>query len=130
MVRSGAVPRDDRRRALLLEYFDVLRGGPIERLHAILAADYRDNNPLRGQLPGRPGVIMKAMLFRADHPDARIVVEEITLTGTGARATWTTTARGLNGASGEATWRFSGAFEIDETIRSSDVDVMELLRPS
>lgn len=74
---------------------------------------------------------MKAILFRRDHPDARVVVERIELTNEGASATWTTTARGLNGAPGDATWRFSGVFEfaIDGRIRSSHVVTMEQLLP-
>lgn len=120
----------DDREALLRAYFDVLGGGAIERLRALLAEDYRDHNPMRGQLPGRGGVIMKAILFRLDHPDARIVVERIELTNEGASATWTTTARGLNGAPGDATWRFTGVFEIDGArIRSSHVVTMDLLLP-
>lgn len=120
---------------LLSQYFDALRGGAldqgaaIEKLKAILAEDYVDHNPMRGQLPGRGGVLLKAVLFRADHPDARIVVEEIVPIEAGARAIWTTTARGLNGAQGDATWRFTAVFEIDERIRSSDVISMELLPP-
>jgi len=118
----------DPREALLLSYFDVLRGGAaMDRLWVILAEDYTDKNPIPGQLPGRGGTIMKAILFRKDHPDARIEVESIELTEGGARATWRTTARGLNGAPGDATWRFTGVFEIDLQIRSSDVIAMELL---
>lgn len=118
----------DPREALLLSYFDVLRGAAaMERLWVILAEDYTDKNPIPGQLPGRGGTIMKAILFRRDHPDARIEVESIERTESGARATWRTTARGLNGAPGDATWRFTGVFEIDRQIRSSDVIAMELL---
>lgn len=118
----------DPREALLRAYFEALQTGDLAPLSAILAEDCRDENPVRGQLPGRSGAILKAMLFRASHPDARIAVEAIELTEAGARATWTTTARGLNGAPGDATWRVSAVFEIDEVIRSSRVDTMTLLR--
>jgi hypothetical protein len=115
----------DEREALLRAYFEVLGGGAIERLWQLLAEDYSDKNPIPGQLPGRGGVIMKAILFRRDHLDAHITIEAIELTEAGARATWTTTANGLNGAQGIAAWRFSAVFEIDDKIRSSDVTVME-----
>ncbi|MEZ4302563.1 MAG: nuclear transport factor 2 family protein [Polyangiaceae bacterium] len=126
-----AAPSMDAREPLLREYLTALGSGELARLAEILAPEYRDFNPLPGQFPGRNGVILKAMAFRADHPDAHIDIESIEVTPAGARATWTTTARGLNGAEGVATWRFTGVFEIDPAkaqILSSDVIEMALVK--
>lgn len=114
--------------ALLRRYFEVLDGGGIDALWGLVSDDCRDHNPMRGQLPGKGGVIMKVILFRREHPDARVVVESIEPVPGGARATWTTTAVGLNGSKGKATWRFSAVFEIGEKLRSSQVTSTELVR--
>lgn len=98
---------------LIEGFFAVLRDGGTDRLDMLVTEDCADGDPLPFQLPGRAGVAQKVRLFRAAHPDARIVIESVERTASGARATWTTTARGLGGAAGEATWRFTGVFEID-----------------
>jgi hypothetical protein len=59
-----------------------------------------------------------------------MVIEAIEPTPEGARATWTTTAPGLDGTPAETTWRYSGVFEFREgKIRSSDVDRVERASP-
>lgn len=102
-------------------YFTALQTGNIDALVDVLAPDYRDLNPLEGQLPGAVGATLKLLAFRALYPDARVVVEAITVDAAFVHATWCTTATGLNGAAGEATWRYVARFEIDERIRSSEV---------
>lgn len=112
----------DHEEALIRAYFDVMRDGDIQRLPAVLADDCVDRNPLRGQLPGRYGVAMKVMLFRAAHPDAKIVIDSIEVTAPGAIATWSTTAKGLDGSDQVVTLRFRGAFEFaGGKLKSSDV---------
>ncbi|MFO0587531.1 MAG: nuclear transport factor 2 family protein [Polyangiaceae bacterium] len=112
----------DREEALIRAYFDVMRDGKIERLPGLLTDDCADRNPIRGQLPGRYGVAQKVLLFRAEHPDAQIVIESIEVAPPGAIATWATTAKGLDGSDQVMTWRFRGVFEFaDGKLKSSTV---------
>lgn len=112
----------DDEKALIEAYFDVIRDGGIDRLAGIVTDDYDDRNPVRGQLVGRFGIMQKTLLFRAEHPGARMVIEAIVPTNEGARATWTTTAPGLDGTPAVTTWRYVGDFTFaGGKIRSSEV---------
>jgi len=135
--------------ALIEAYFDVIRDGGIDRLAGIVTDDYDDHNPVRGQLVGRYGIMQKTLLFRAEHPGARMVIEAIEITPQGAtaaaggpqvptlrataaaggpqaptlRATWTTTAPNLDGTPAVTTWRYVGDFTFaGGKIRSSKVE--------
>lgn len=118
------------RERLLQVYFEALRTGHIDGLLDVLANDYRDLNPVGGQLPGAVGATLKLLAFRALYPDARVVVEATQVDANTVHATWRTTATGLNGAEGEATCRYVGRFEIDDRIRSSEVLTVEPLTSS
>ena len=122
-------------KALIEAYFDVIRDGDIDRLAGIVTDDYDDRNPVRGQLVGRFGIMQKTLLFRAEHPGARMVIEAIegieesaTAAAGGPeaptlRAMWTTTAPGLDGTPAVTTWRYVGRFTFrDGKIRSSEVE--------
>ncbi len=100
-------------KAVIEAYFDVLRDGGVDRLKELVTDDCDDRNPVRGQLVGRFGVMQKVLLFRAEHPGARIVIEAIDVTPPVARATWTTTAPGLDGTPAESTWRYAAVFEFE-----------------
>jgi ketosteroid isomerase-like protein len=114
---------DDPRQALITGFFAVLRDGALGRLQELMAEDCVDHDPLPGQPAGRAGVALKVALFRAAHRDARITVEAIEPDAGGARVAWSTTARGLGGAPGEATRRFVSRFEIEGgKIRSSKLE--------
>jgi hypothetical protein len=121
----AAVQPGDSERALLAAFFEVIRDGAIDRLPAILADDYEDGNPIRGQLPGRTGIALKVLGFRATHPGAEIVVEAIEVAPPGLRVTWVTTAPGLGGDPGESSWRYRGEFTIEGGKLKSGVVVSE-----
>ena len=74
----------DREEAVIRAYFDVMRDGCIDRLPGLLTDDCVDRNPVPGQLFGRYGVAQKVLLFRAQHPDAQIVIDSIEVTEAGA----------------------------------------------
>lgn len=105
-------------KAVIEAYFDVLRDGEVGRLAGLVTDDCDDRNPVRGQLNGRFGVMQKVLLFRAEHPGARIVIEAIEAVGDEGdvtsgglvRATWRTTAPGLDGTPAESTWRYAALF--------------------
>lgn len=111
----------DPREQQLHAYFAALQTGEIAGLERVLADDYLDLNAVPGQLPGSVGATLKLLAFRATYPDARVVVEAFSVEPAYVHATWRTTATGLHGAVGEATWRYVGRFEIDQRIRSSEV---------
>jgi hypothetical protein len=113
-------------KAVIEAYFDVLRDGGVDRLAGLVTYDCDDRNPVRGQLQGRFGVMQKVLLFRADHPGARIVIESIEAVPEGARATWRTTAPGLSGTPAESTWRYTAVFGFEGgKLKSSVVERSE-----
>lgn len=75
---------------------EVLNGGQLDLLDAVIAPDYVENNPAPGQAPGAAGVKARIQAIRAAFPDLRFVLEE--LIGEGAvvatRYHWVGTHRG------------------------------------
>jgi steroid delta-isomerase-like uncharacterized protein len=61
---------------------EVLNGGRLELLDALIAPGYVENSPAPGQVPGAAGVKAKIEALRAAFPDVRFVLEE--LVGEGA----------------------------------------------
>jgi steroid delta-isomerase-like uncharacterized protein len=61
---------------------EVLNGGRLELLDALIAPGYVENNPAPGQAAGAAGVKAKIEGLRAAFPDLRFVLEE--LVGEGA----------------------------------------------
>src|SRR5262249_54824177 len=94
-------------RALVQALLSVLRDGDIARLDAILTHDCADADAMAGQLSGRAGFAQKVLWFRVMVPDARIELERVDATETGARAAWTTHAKSFGGA-----LRYEGDFTI------------------
>lgn len=108
----------EERRALVERFVAALRSGALGELDSLLGEDFVDHDRAALQPPGPLGMKWKLALFRAQHPDARVEVESMEPTEEGVVATWRTTARGLGGASGEATWRFRSRFVVGARIHA------------
>jgi hypothetical protein len=108
----------EEQRGLLQRFVGVLRTGALGELDVLLDEDFVDHDRAAGQPSGRVGMKWKLALFRAQHPDARVVLESVEATEDGLVATWSTTATGLGGAVGDATWQFQGRFVVGARIRA------------
>lgn len=109
----------DEQQGLLVRFVAVLRTGALGELDALLADDFVDHDRAAGQPPGALGMKWKLALFRAQHPDAWVVVESVESMDGGLVATWRTTATGLGGAPGVSTWRFRSRFAVATRIHSA-----------
>jgi steroid delta-isomerase-like uncharacterized protein len=75
---------------------EVLNGGRLELLDALIAPGYVENNPAPGQAAGAAGVKAKIEGLRAAFPDLRFVLEELVGEGAivAARYHWEGTHKG------------------------------------
>jgi len=60
---------------------EVLNGGRLELLDALVAPAYVENSPAPGQVPGPAGVKAKIEALRTAFPDVRFVLEELVSEG-------------------------------------------------
>lgn len=85
-------------KALVRRLFDeVLNRGRSASLDALLATDYKENNPAPGQAPGAAGVRKKIEALRLAFPDIRFTLEELVAEGAivAARYQWQGTHAGV-----------------------------------
>lgn len=94
--------------ALIRRCLAVINGDDTGALAAVFAEDCIDHNPLPGQPPGLPGILLKHAFYRAAAPDAETIVDSIAREDEGYRVRWTTTATGLGGEAGRAAYRYEG----------------------
>ena len=105
-------------KVLVRRIYDSFSSGGVDLLDEVVAADFRDRDPMPGQAAGLPGLKQAVGLFRAAFPDGEIVVDE--LLADGDKVVARVTLRGTQ--HGE----FFGRSPTDELVSAEGIEVYRI----
>jgi steroid delta-isomerase-like uncharacterized protein len=105
-------------KALVRRIYDAFNTGGVDLLDEVVAADFRDHDPLPGQAPGLAGLKQAVGLFRAAFPDGEMIVEELVAEGNKVVAR----VRLEGTQSGE----FAGAPPSDKAVSAEGIEVFRI----
>ena len=110
----------DANKAIVRRVYDAFGSGGVDLLDELVAADFRDRDPMPGQAPGLAGLKQAVGLFRAAFPDGEVVVDE--LVAEGDQVVARVTLRGTQ------TGEFFGAAPSGRLVRAEGVESFRIAK--